>query len=73
MLFSKNFNAIDMHDNKRHGPISFEDTWTTHMWWVREFQMLMEIVEVNAFLLWQTIKPWRRIFTPYMFRRRLAY
>jgi hypothetical protein len=67
------FNPIDMHNNKRHGPISFEDTWKTHRWWVLEFQMLMGMAEVNAFLLWGKFKPGHGDCTPEMFRRRLAY
>jgi hypothetical protein len=27
-----NFNHVDMHNSKRQGPFSFEDTWKTHMW-----------------------------------------
>jgi hypothetical protein len=43
------------------------------MWWVWEFQMLMGMAEVNAFLLWRKFKPGHGDCTPDMFRLLLAY
>jgi hypothetical protein len=51
------FNAIDKHNSKRQGTRSFEDTWKTFTWWVRDFQVLFGMSEVNAYLLWRMFKP----------------
>ena len=56
-LYRANFNAIDKHNSKRQGATSFEDTWKTHSWWVRDYQILFGMSEVNAFLLWNKFKP----------------
>ena len=56
-LYRANFNAIDKHNSKRQGATSFEDTWKTHSWWVRDYQVLFGMSEVNAFLLWNKFKP----------------
>ena len=72
-LYRKNFNALDMHNAKRQGGTSFEDTWKTHRWWLRDFQMLFGMSEVNAYLAWKRFKPGGDDCTPDMFRRRLAY
>jgi hypothetical protein len=50
-IYRRNFNAIDMHNSKRQGATCFEDTWKTHRWWIREFQMLIGMSEINSFLL----------------------
>ena len=56
-LYCAKFNAIDKHNSKRQGATSFEDTWKTHSWWVRDYQILFGMSEVNAFLLWNRFKP----------------
>ena len=45
-------NAVDKHNSKRQERASFQDTWKTHKWWLRDFQMLFGISEVNAYLLY---------------------
>lgn len=47
---------MDKHNSKRQGGASFEDTWKTHKWWLRDFQMLFGISEVNAYLLFTKFK-----------------
>ena len=72
-LYRNNFNALDMHNAKRQGGTSFEDTWKTHRWWLRDFQMLFGMSEVNAYLAWKRFKPDMGSCSPNMFRRRLAH
>lgn len=50
-LYRFNFIAIDKYNAKRQGGTSFEDTWKTHSWWVRDFQVLFGMSEVNSFIL----------------------
>jgi hypothetical protein len=71
--YRRYFNAIDKHNSKRQGPASFEDTWKTHKWWLREFQMLVGMSEVNAYLLWKRFKPGQNDCDASLFRRRLAF
>ena len=49
--YRSKFNVVDMNNAKRQGGDSFEDSWKTHTWWVRDFQMLLGMSEVNAYLL----------------------
>jgi hypothetical protein len=56
-LYRSCFNAVDVHNSKRQGGSCFEDTWKTHKWWVRDYQVLFGISEVNAYLLWRRFKP----------------
>jgi hypothetical protein len=72
-LYRKNFNWIDMHNAKRQGGTSFEETWKTKRWSVRDFQMLMGMSEVNVYLLWKSFKPGEAGCDPILFRRRLAW
>ena len=71
--YRSKFNAIDKHNSKRQGGGSFEDTWKTHKWWIRDFQMLFGISEVNAFLLWRKFRPGGQQHSMDFFRRRLAH
>ena len=71
--YRRHFNAIDKHNSKRQGGMSFEDSWKTHKWWLREFQMLFGMTEVNAYLLWRRFKPDQGECNFDYFRRRLAY
>ena len=71
--YRKHFNAIDKHNSKRQGGSSFEDSWKTHKWWVRDFQMLFGMSEVNAFLLWRKFRPGGQGHSMDFFRRRLAH
>ena len=72
-VYRKNFNVIDMHNAKRQGGTSFEDTWKTKRWWLRDFQVLFAMSEVNAFLLWRKFRPGQESCDPSIFRRRLAF
>ena len=71
--YRRYFNAIDKHNSKRQGGGSFEDSWKMHKWWLREFQLLFGMSEVNAFLLWRQFIPGQADCTMDYFRRRLAY
>ena len=71
-LYRHFFNVIDMHNAKRQGGTSFEDAWKTHRWWLRDFQILFGMSEVNAYLLWRKFKPHEGSCDPDFFRRRLA-
>ena len=44
------FNAIDKHNSKRQSATSFENR-KMHNWWVRDYQILFGMSEVNVFLL----------------------
>ena len=72
-LYRSHFNAIDKHNSKRQGASSFEDSWKTHRWWLREFQMLFGMSEINAYLLWRKFKPEQEGCSLDLFRRRLAF
>jgi hypothetical protein len=39
---------VDVHNQRRHSPISLEDTWATKHWPCRVFAFLLAISEVNA-------------------------
>ena len=56
-LYRKYFNALDRHNSIRQGGHCFEDSWKTHSWFVREFQMLWGVSEVNAWILFKKFKP----------------
>lgn len=71
--YKKNFNAIYIHNSKRHGGNCFEDTLKTHKWWLREFQVMMRMPQVNAYLLWKKIKPGEGSCNPDLLRRRLCW
>ena len=71
--YRRHFNSIDKHNSRRQGGVSFEDTWKTHRWWVREFQMAMGISEVNSWLLWRRFRQGASDVDFDFFRRRLAY
>jgi hypothetical protein len=50
-LFHNHFkfrNAVDLHNQLRHQPISVEDTWATMRWSNRVFAFLLAITEVNV-------------------------
>ena len=75
-LYRNNFNVIDMHNAKRQGVASFEDSWKTKWWWLRDFQMLFGMSEVNFYLLRRHFRPSQQVNSdqdPDMFRRRLAF
>ncbi|KAK3266563.1 hypothetical protein CYMTET_24806 [Cymbomonas tetramitiformis] len=72
--YRANFNTIDKHNAKRQGGTSFEDTWKTHkLWWVRDFQVLDGMSEVNAFLLWNYFRPECHHVNLQTFRRQLGW
>ena len=43
--------AVDDHKNLRHSLPSIEDTWVTYLWECRLFAFILDILEVNAFLI----------------------
>ena len=43
--------AVDDHNNLRHALPSIEDTWMTDRWECRVFAFILDISEVNAFLI----------------------
>jgi hypothetical protein len=69
--YRSGFNAVDKHNAKRQGDKAcLEDTWKTHTWWVRDYQMLVDMTVVNAVLLWRQYRdPDVDVFT---FKARLA-
>lgn len=71
--YRRSFNAVDMANSKRQRGTSFEDTWKTHKWWVRDFQMLFGMSEVNAFLLMRHFKPGCDTMSFSKFRSRLVH
>ena len=72
-IYRSNFNVIDKHNGKRQGFASFEETWKTHSWWVRDFQVLFGISEVNAYLLWVKFKPGQEQVSLSNFRMQLCH
>ena len=47
----KNRHHVDDHNNRRHKPISLEETWVTKFWPHRVFAFLLAVAEGNAYLL----------------------
>ena len=47
----KNRHHVDDHNNRRHQPISLEETWATKFWPHRVFAFLLAVAEGNAYLL----------------------
>jgi Transposase IS4 len=41
---------VDDHNNRRHSPISFEESWATKSWENRVFAFLVAVTEVNIML-----------------------
>ena len=72
-LYRFNFNAIDKHNAKRQGGTSFEHTWKTYSWWVRDFQVLFGMSEVNSFILRNKFKPGQEGTTLTHFRMQLCH
>ena len=70
-IYRAGFNALDKHNAKRQGGTSFETTWKTWKWWVRDYQFFFGVSEVNAFLLWRVHKNPK--CTMVEFRRRLTF
>ena len=64
---------MDKHNAKRQGPQCLEDTWKVHKWWVRDFQMLFGMSEINALLCWRKFKHGQQDTSADTFRRRLAF
>ena len=72
-LYRAHFNTVDKHNAKRQGPQCLEDTWKVHKWWVRDFQMLFGMSEINALLCWRKFKHGQQDTSADTFRRRLAF
>ena len=71
-LYRRYFNALDRHNSIRQGGHCFEDSWRTNSWFVREFQMLWGISEVNAWILFKKFKPGKEDISFSTFRRTLC-
>ena len=71
-VYRKYFNALDKHNSIRQGGACFETSWKTHRWWVREFQMLWGMSEVNAWILYKMFKPGMKNVSFSNFRRELC-
>ena len=71
-IYRKYFNALDRHNSVRQGGHCFEDSWKTQNWFVRDFQMIWGITEVNAWLLYKRFKPGYAYLSFNNFRRALA-
>ena len=68
------FNALDKHNAVRQGGACLETSWHTHKWFVRDFQMLWGISEVNAWLIWKYFLTGSKANVTFAeFRRRLCY
>ena len=48
---------IDDHNNRRHSPISLEETWAPKRWENRVFAFLIAVTEVNAYRMRVYLKP----------------
>ena len=48
---NKNRHHVDDHNNRRHQPISLEETWATKFWPHCVFAFLLAVAEGNAYLL----------------------
>ena len=71
--YRASFNGVDKHNALRQGNHNFEASWRTHRWWVRDFQMLIAIAEVNAYLLWRHFQSDTGSMSFYDFRSRLTF
>ena len=72
-LYRKFFNALDKHNSIRQGGHCFEDSWKTQSWYVRDFQMLWGISEVNAWLIYRRFKNSQADTSFAAFRRALCW
>ena len=72
-LYRKFFNALDKNNSYRQGRHNLEDSWKTKRWYVREFQALWGMSEVNAWLLYRKFVPGAGNVTFTEFRKRLVY
>ncbi len=71
--YKRYFSSIDTHNSKRQGLTSFEDTWKTYKWWLREFQMLTGRSEINGLFLWRKFKPREESCDGSIYRRKLTW
>ena len=72
-VYREYFNALDRHNSLRQGGDSFEDSWKTHHWYIREFQVLFGMSEVNAWLLYKRFRPGCGNVSFNDYRRSLCY
>ena len=72
-LYRKYFNALDKHNAYRQGNHNLEQTWKTKRWYVREFQVLWGMSEVNAWLLYRRFVPGSANLSFTDFRKRLIH
>lgn len=67
------FNTVDRHNALRQGHSCIEKSVRTLRWWVRDFQALLGISHVNAYLAWRYFKHGQASLPQHTFMRRLAY
>ena len=72
-MYRKYFNALDKHNAIRQGGACMESSWLTHRWYIRDFQMLWGISEVNAWLLFKRFRPGNVDLSFTSYRKRLCY
>ena len=72
-LYRSGFNTLDKHNAIRQGENSVEGAWHTHRWWVREFQGLWGMSEVNAWLAYRRFVPGQANTSYAIFRRKLCF
>ena len=72
-VYRKNFNSLDKHNAYRQGNHNLEESWHTKRWYVREFQVLWGMSEVNAWLLYRTFVPGAGKTSFTNFRKRLCF
>ena len=63
--------SVDDHNNKRHSPISIEETWGTKWWPNRVFAFLLAVTEVNVNLGLQYFSNYEKL-GQIEFRKQLA-
>ena len=72
-IYRSGFNTLDKHNAYRQGGNSFEGSWHTQKWWVREYAGLLGMSEVNAWLAYRRFVPGAGDLSYAMFRRKLCF
>ncbi|KAK3247720.1 hypothetical protein CYMTET_42790 [Cymbomonas tetramitiformis] len=76
--YRETFNKVDKNNQQRQGGNSgatgnLEDSWRTHKWYIRDYQMLMGISDTNSFYCVRKWHPSGRQLDFGTWRRKLAY
>ena len=72
-IYRKSFNSLDKHNAYRQGSHNLETSWKTKRWYVREFQALWGMSEVNAWLLYRHFVPGSCTVSFTEFRKKLVH